>query len=67
MTHTNKLRAKMIYKDLTREDMAKALNINKETYSRKMNNLYDFTQTEIMEISKLLGLTNAEVMDIFMN
>ena len=49
----------------TLTDLAKQLNINPSTLSRKMGGETDFTRSEIVEIKNYLGLSLEEVSSIF--
>lgn len=50
---------------VTKEDIAKALNVNIATIYRKINGDSDFTLTELKELKKILNLSNEDVDRIF--
>ena len=55
MFNPNKLKAEMLIKGETCDTLAKALNINKSTLSRKMNNKSEGTLSEIQVFFELFG------------
>lgn len=63
---TNLLKAKMVEVNVTREDLAKALNIDPSTFTRKMASKKGFYAAEIAVISKKLHLTSTEEHNIFL-
>lgn len=66
MVNSAKLRGKIVENGLTLEKVAKAINLNKSTISRKMNkNGDDFTIKQADDIVKLLNLTAEEATSIF--
>ena len=67
MVNSAKLRGKIVENGLTLEKVAKAINLNKSTISRKMNkNGDDFTIKQSDDIVKLLNLTAEEATSIFL-
>ena len=65
MFQKNEFKAAMARKNITIADIAKALNVNPSTISRKINGLTDFTRGEIDAVSKLLELSPSDVLNIF--
>ena len=60
------LKVEMIRHDDTGEDLAKALNISRQTLSKKINSdNADFTQGEIATIQKRYNLSGNRVSEIF--
>ena len=59
------LRAKMIERGLTTEQMSDVLGINRATLSRKMSGASDFKRAEIQQISMILQLNNNDMCRIF--
>ena len=60
------LKVEMIRHDDTGEDLAKALNISRQTLSKKINSdNADFTQGEIAAIQKRYNLSGDRVSEIF--
>jgi len=51
---------------LTNEAMSKELGITSATFSMKLNGKSDFSRTEISTISKLMSLSDSEIVDIFL-
>lgn len=62
-----KLKYHMAKKGYTIENLAKALDMNAATLSRKINGRSDFYRSEINEVKELLNLTDDEVIGIFFN
>lgn len=60
------LKVEMLRHDDTSEDLAKALNITRQTLSRKFNSdNADFTQSEIAAIQKRYQLSGERISEIF--
>lgn len=60
------LKVEMIRHDDTGEDLAKALNITRQTLSKKINSdNADFTQGEIAVIQKRYNLSGDRISEIF--
>lgn len=60
------LKVEMLRHDDTGEDLAKALNITRQTLSRKLNSENaDFTQGEIAAIQKRYQLSGDRITEIF--
>jgi len=51
------LYAKMLEKDITREQLCEDIKMNKATFSRKCNGHSEFTLGEINKICSLLGVS----------
>lgn len=60
-----KLKGKLIEKDMTYKDVSKVLNISNTTVHSKLNGQTKFTCEEAETLSKALGLTASESIDIF--
>ena len=60
MTNSNLLRAKIAEKGFTQGGFASQIPMSKQTFSRKINNLADFTLKELKIICELL-----EVVDVY--
>ena len=67
MTNTRQLKSVLTLRGMTQIELANKMGVSPVTLSNKINNKIEFKASEIREISKLLRLTNAEIMDIFMN
>lgn len=66
MVNSAKLRGKIVENGLTLEKVAKAINLNKSTISRKLSkNGDDFTIKQADDIVSLLNLTADEATAIF--
>lgn len=65
MFKRNELRAELVRRGMTFEDVAKALEINPVSLYRKMNGTSDFFRGEIETIVHLLGLSGEDVLRIF--
>ncbi len=60
-----KLRGKMAEKNVTRESLAKVLNINIATLHRKLTGKSKFTTDEAKKIANILELEEDEIISIF--
>lgn len=67
MTNTNKLKAKIVEHNFTIMSLAKEIGISKTSLSQKINNKVRFSQSNIKDITRLLDLNGADVIDIFLN
>lgn len=65
MTNTKKLRALMVEKGYTQEQLAKLLGITETTLNYKINNKREFKASEIQALTKILGIPMQEVDGIF--
>ena len=67
MTNTTLLKAKMIQNNKQNNDIVKALNLSRQSVSKKINNHVPFTIDEVVKVRDCIGLTQQEVMDIFLS
>lgn len=65
MTNTLKLKALMVEKGFTQEQLAKRLGISEQSLNYKINNKREFKASEITVMIDLLKITN--VSEIFFN
>lgn len=67
MVQVNKLRAKLVERGLTVEEVAGRLGVNRSTLYRKMKDRSgnSFTVRDVQKLSNILNLTAAEIDDIF--
>lgn len=63
--NTNKLKARMVQNGDTLKDLSEALSISSTTCSMKVNQIRDFTVTELGRIKERYKLTSDEFCDIF--
>ena len=62
------LRGKIAARGMTQEMLARAIHIDKSTFSRKMkSNALDFSVGEMHQIVDVLGLSKAEAEEIFLS
>lgn len=66
MVNKNALKIERQKKETTQRDIAKALSIAKETYSKKENNKLQFTILEMLKIERYLSLGIPKMIDIFL-
>lgn len=67
-TKVNILKAKMSYRNVKCCDLAKALDITKSSFSKKLyENNTKFTFDEVRIIKEYLKLTDKETIDIFLS
>lgn len=64
MLKINKLKAKIIEKETSIEELSKIISVNKSTFHRKMRK-NSFFVNEVDAIAKALDLTTEEITDIF--
>ncbi len=57
----SKLLGRIRERDLTQEQLAKAIGKNKSTISAKVNNQFSFTQEEMDAICKVLDIPSDEI------
>ena len=62
-----KLRGKMVEKGFTVETLAVAIGIDRSTLYRKLDDIEKFTIGEVLKIKKVLCLTDAEAIFIFLS
>lgn len=67
MTKTNELKAYLARREMSMEELAKAIGISRLTLSRKMNNLREFKASEVVKIQFTLEMSNEERDFIFFN
>lgn len=65
MFQKNEFRAALARKNMTLDDIAKALDVTTPTVSRKVNGQGDFFRYEIEKIRQVLNLTPEETLNIF--
>ncbi len=61
----SKLRGKIRECNLTQEQLAEAIRINKGTLSAKLNGQFAFTTTEMLSIGSALNIPKNELGDYF--
>ena len=65
-TDMNRLRGKIVEKQLSQEDISKQLGINPSTFSRKMKaNGLAFTVGQMHQIADILEMSDEEAKQIF--
>ena len=65
MFDKNKLKAKMVEKGYSIEQIAQKLGVNPGTVYRKLSGDNEFTRNEIAMLKSILGLTIEEIDNIF--
>ena len=65
MSMKSKLKARMIEKGITQQQLAELMGITYQSISLKMNRKKEFKHTEIYVIVKVLDLTPFDIYDIF--
>lgn len=65
MTDKRLLKELMKNSHYTISKMAKDLGISRQCFSKKINGITEFKQTEILNISKRLNLSNEQMYQIF--
>lgn len=63
--NTNKLKARMVENGDTLKDLSNALDISSTSCSMKVNQIRDFTITELSRIKRRYNLTAEEFEEIF--
>lgn len=61
----SKLRGRIREHNLTQEQLADAIGINKGTLSAKLNGQFDFTAAEMLSIGAALNISKNELGDYF--
>lgn len=61
------LKRRRINKDLSQQELASKIGVDRMTYWRKENGMRDFNRTEIENISKVLELSPIDIKLIFFN
>ena len=67
IVNINKLRGKMVEKEINVERLAKLLNTDRSTLYRKLNSAERITIGEATKIKSILELTETEAIEIFFN
>lgn len=65
MFKSRMLKAKMVEKDKSNEEVSTALGIDSSTFSKKLNGISEFKRTEIQIIRSFLNLSVEESESIF--
>lgn len=65
MYNYNKLKGRIVEKDMTQNDVAEKINIAKSTLNLKLNNKIAFSQDDIISISKVLEISKEEIGQYF--
>ena len=66
MVNTLKLKAVILERGMTQEQVADAMGISPVTLNRKINNKREFTVSEVKQLQTILKLTDEEVRLIFL-
>ena len=66
MVNTLKLKAVILERGMTQEQVADARGISPVTLNRKINNKREFTVSEVKQLQTILKLTDEEVRLIFL-
>lgn len=67
MVNTKLLKSHLMLKGYTMQKFAKKIGISRASLSYKVNNIREFTSSEILAIKKSLKLSDEQVTDIFLN
>lgn len=65
MVQMNLLKARMVERDISVEDLAKALNLNKSTLYRRFRAPEELSVKETAEIARVLDLDGDDALKIF--
>jgi transcriptional regulator with XRE-family HTH domain len=65
MFHANELRAELVRKELSVEDVAKQMGIDKASLYRKLKGDSEFLRIEIEKLVNILQLSGEDVLRIF--
>ena len=65
--NSRELKAQMIRKDKTAEQICSAIGISRSAWFRKIGGDSQFTQGEIMAIRRELDLDDSQIVNIFFN
>lgn len=65
MTDTLKLKQILLEKGITIRKLAVLASIKVQTLSNKINNVTEFTQSELLAIQNALNLSNKQMREIF--
>ena len=66
MTDTLKLKQLLLEKGITIRELAVLASIKVQTLSNKINNVTEFTQSELLAIQNALNLSNKQMREIFL-
>ena len=66
MTDTLKLKQILLEKGITIRELAVLAGIKVQTLSNKINNVTEFTQSELLAIQHALSLSNKQMHEIFL-
>jgi transcriptional regulator with XRE-family HTH domain len=66
MTDTLKLKQILLEKGITIRELAVLTGIKVQTLSNKINNVTEFTQSELLAIQNALSLSNKQMHEIFL-
>jgi len=66
MTDTLKLKQILLEKGITIRELAVLAGIKVQTLSNKINNVTEFTQSELLAIQNALSLSNKQMYEIFL-
>lgn len=66
MTDTLKLKQILLEKGITIRELAVLTGIKVQTLSNKINNVTEFTQSELVAIQNALNLSNKQMREIFL-
>jgi len=66
MTDTLKLKQLLLEKGITIRKLAVLTGIKVQTLSNKINNVTEFTQSELLAIQNALNLSNKQMREIFL-
>ena len=61
-----KLKAKIVERNITMEELASRIGISTATLYRKVRNPLRMTLMEVIKIKDVLGITDKEAIDIFL-
>ena len=65
MVNTNKLKGKLVEHEMTQQDLADLLGMDRSTFYRKMKEGGRFSIQEVNQIVEIIPLTKDEALDIF--
>lgn len=65
MTNTKEFKAMLILKGITAAELADKIQLSPQSLSYKINNVREFTLSELQDIKKVLNLDPEETIKIF--
>lgn len=65
MTNSNKLKALLVERNITQEELAKQMGLSSQSINAKINNKREFLASEITKIIELFKLNPDQVVQIF--